>query len=210
MAEKPHMPTALIVFTVAYIAASCVSAWLTDNSEFVYYIVVMAVLITTVWLVHHRTVLSGPLLWLLSVWGLLHMAGGLVPIPESWPFNGPHSVLYSLWLVPGKLKYDQIVHFYGFGITTWLCWEVLSKSLRVRYEQEISPTTGLAVLCAAAGMGFGALNEMVEFAATRLFENTNVGGYVNTSWDLVFNGFGAAAAAVVIRLWGGRLSTEPS
>jgi len=202
MADKPRMPLKLIVFTFAYIAASCVSALFEGNKEFAFYIFVMAVLIAATWTVHRRVGLSTPLLWLLSFWGLLHMVGGLVQIPASWPYEGSHAVFYSLWIVPDLLKYDQITHAYGFGITTWLCWEVLSKGLSTRYGHEIVPTTGVVVICAAAGMGFGALNEVIEFAATQLFENTNVGGYVNTSWDLVFNGFGAFAAAVVIRLRG--------
>jgi hypothetical protein len=51
-------------------------------------------------------------------------------------------------------------------------------------------------------MGFGALNEVVEFAATQLLPDTNVGGYVNTGWDLVFNLVGSAAAALAIGLGG--------
>jgi len=59
---------------------------------------------------------------------------------------------------------------------------------------------GLLVLCAAAGMGFGALNEVIEFAATILVPETNVGGYMNTGWDLVSNLVGCVLAAVIIRL----------
>ena len=58
------------------------------------------------------------------------------------------------------------------------------------------------VIAAAAGMGLGALNEVVEFVATRIAE-TNVGGYVNTGWDLVYNALGASLAAVII-LFGSR------
>jgi hypothetical protein len=47
-------------------------------------------------------------------------------------------------------------------------------------------------------MGVGALNEVVEFLATRLLPETNVGGFENTGWDLVFNTHGASAAAVLI------------
>jgi hypothetical protein len=48
-------------------------------------------------------------------------------------------------------------------------------------------------------MGFGALNEVIEFAATLTMPHTNVGGYVNTGWDLVSNLVGCALAAVIIR-----------
>jgi hypothetical protein len=56
------------------------------------------------------------------------------------------------------------------------------------------------VLCAAGGMGFGALNEVVEFVAVLTLPETNVGGYENTGWDLVANLVGCVLAAVLIRL----------
>ena len=64
----------------------------------------------------------------------------------------------------------------------------------------VRPSFGMLVLAMAGGMGFGALNEVIEFAATLLVPETNVGGYVNTGWDLVANLFGSTVAAVLIRL----------
>jgi hypothetical protein len=58
----------------------------------------------------------------------------------------------------------------------------------------------MLALCAAAGMGFGALNEVIEFIAVLTLPNTNVGGYENTGWDLVANLVGTIIAALVIRL----------
>jgi hypothetical protein len=46
-------------------------------------------------------------------------------------------------------------------------------------------------------MGLGALNEVVEFIAT-LFLETNVGGYRNTGFDLIYNTVGATIAAFLI------------
>jgi hypothetical protein len=68
------------------------------------------------------------------------------------------------------------------------------------FAVELKPTFGLMVLCAAAGIGFGALNEVIEFIAVLTIPNTNVGGYENTGWDLVANLVGATVAAVIIRL----------
>jgi hypothetical protein len=55
-----------------------------------------------------------------------------------------------------------------------------------------------------AGLGAGALNEIIEFAATVIFPDTGVGGYVNNSLDLVFNLLGAVVAMAVIKLKEGR------
>jgi uncharacterized membrane protein YjdF len=167
------------------------------NQEFVFYIVVVVLLIGAVLAVHWRVQLSQGALWALSIWGLAHMMGGLVAVPEGWPVNGETRVLYSLWLIPGRLKYDHIVHAYGFGTTTWVCWQGLRSILR-SYDANAQPTLGLMVLSAAAGLGFGALNEVVEFAAVLLVPETNVGGYVNTGWDLVANSVGAILAAILI------------
>ncbi|NNC90244.1 MAG: DUF2238 domain-containing protein [Akkermansiaceae bacterium] len=198
MNSRPKFPLPLVIFTLAYIAVASASALGNNNREFVIYILVMVVMIAAIFIVHRRSNLSRGLLWALSVWGLLHMAGGLVPIPASWPYNGPNSVLYSLWLIPDRLKYDQVVHAYGFAITTWLCWEALRAGLEGRLGRTLRPTGGLVVLCAAGGMGFGAFNEIVEFFATLTLPHTNVGDYENTGWDLVFNAIGSTIAAAVI------------
>jgi len=159
--------------------------------------------------VHRRVGLSAGLLWLLSLWGGLHMAGGLVPLPASWPHDPPNAVLYSWWLIPERLKYDQLIHVYGFGVTTWLCWQALRASVRSWDGGRLRPTLGLLTLCGAGGMGFGALNEVIEFMATLMLPRTNVGGYVNTGWDLVSNLIGCVVAAVWI-WWRDRVSAPAS
>ena len=189
----------VVLFNAAYMLASIFFAIVQGNREFLFYIVVMLILIGVMSIVHRRARLTAPLLWAFSVWGFAHMAGGLCPLPSGWPYNGDHAVLYSWWIIPQCLKYDQIVHAYGFGITTWLCWHLLSKALRQPDGSAVRPTFGMLTLCAAGGMGFGALNEVIEFIAVITIPNTNVGGYENTGWDLVSNLVGASIAAVIIR-----------
>lgn len=201
MPEK-HAPSLLPIalFNAAYLIAAVLGAVMQGNREFVFYIVIMLVLMAVMIGVHRMVKISVPLLWALSLWGLLHMAGGLVPVPQGWPYQGDHAVLYSLWFIPEKLKYDQIVHAYGFGVTTWLCWHGLKSSLRQRFQMDLQPTLGPLTLCAAAGVGFGALNEVIEFIAVLSLPDTNVGGYENTGWDLVSNLIGALVAIGLIRL----------
>ena len=193
------LPRGLIAFTAAYLIASVGGSLASGNKEFVFYIVVMLVLIAAIGLVHRRVGFSHGLLWALTVWGLMHMAGGLVPVPANWPYNPPNAVLYSLWLIPNLLKYDQVVHAFGFGVTTWMCWQALQSAAVDRRGGPLRPTAGVLSLCAAGGMGFGAFNEVIEFIATLTMPNTNVGGYVNTGWDLVANLVGCTMAALWIR-----------
>ena len=198
-----HQPAKLLpvlLFNAAYMIAAVAGSVAQGNREFIFYIVVMVVLIGVMSMVHSRVKLTTGLLWAFSIWGLAHMAGGLCPLPAGWPYNGDHAVLYSLWLIPERLKYDQIVHAYGFGVTTWLCWHILRNGLCQPDGSALRPTFGMLVLCAAAGMGFGALNEVIEFIAVLTIPNTNVGGYENTGWDLVANLVGTIIAALVIRV----------
>lgn len=199
--RRPWLSTGerwVVAFTLAYTAAwLALAVWL-GNSEFLFYVAVMAILIVAVGALYLRTRFHIGALWGLSIWGLLHMAGGLMPIPASWPRGGESNVLYNWWLIPGWLKYDQLVHAYGFGLVTWICWQCLGRALENRGTRA-EPTAGLLALCIAAGMGFGAANEVVEFAATQLLPGTNVGGYVNTGWDLVANMVGCMLAGATIR-----------
>jgi uncharacterized membrane protein YjdF len=198
---RPIVAAAL--FTAGYLAAAGIGAAATGNGEFLFYILTMLVMIAVLLWAHWRVRFSDGVIWLMAIWGALHMAGGLVPVPSEWAQGEGAAVLYSLWLVPpgsasGWLKYDQAVHALGFGVMTWLCWQGLQAATR-----PARPSGGLMLLCATAAMGFGAVNEIIEFIATRLGP-TNVGGYVNTALDLVANAVGATIAAVAIAVSGSR------
>jgi hypothetical protein len=169
-------------FTAAYMAAAAGLSVAGGSWEFAFYIAVMLALIGVVAALHWRVRLSLGVLWCLSVWGLMHMAGGLVPVEGV-------GVLYSLWLIPGWLRYDQLVHAYGFGVATVVCWEAVRARLRALGDAR--PTAGVVALCVLGAMGLGALNEVVEFAATEMMRETNVGDYRNNAKDLVFNAIGA-------------------
>jgi len=180
---SPSQPAKLLpvfLFNGAYIAIAAALSVSRRNGEFIFYIVVMLVLIAVMSLVHSRVKLTTGLLWAFSAWGLAHMAGGLTPLPAGCVEDG-HAMI-------------------GFGITTWLCWHILRNALRQPDGGAVRPTFGMLTLCAAAGMGFGALNEVLEFIAVLTIPNTNVGGYENTAWDMVANLVGSVIAAVVIRV----------
>lgn len=207
----------VIAFTAAYLLAAAIAALISGNGEFVFYLVVMLLLVAAVYAIDRRVHLSIGLLAALTGWGAMHMAGGLVPVPESWPINGDQRVLYSWWIVPFVyggggaveygLRYDHATHAYGFGVTAWACWQGLCATIPSAMSQAgqadnlaIQPTAGRLTLCFAAALGFGALNEVVEFIATTLGP-TNVGGYTNTGYDLISNTVGAAIAVVCIMVF---------
>ena len=187
---------AVLGFSIAYLIPFGIACLRGGNREFLLYLTVMLGLMPLVAWLHARIGLHVGTLWGLSAWGLAHLAGGLVRIPDRWPHDDT-PVLYDLWIIPGWLRYDQVVHAFGFGLSTWLCWQGLRAAFRGA-GVAIRPSVGLLTLCCLAGMGLGALNELVEFLAVLTIPNTNVGGYENTGWDLVFNALGAGIAAMMI------------
>lgn len=171
-------------FTLGYVALFALFAAVTSNIEFLFYVLIVIVVFMLLLRYHESFNLSRSTLWLLSVWGLMHMLGGTLPI------NG--SVLYNLWLIPNIFKYDQLVHLYGFAAATILCYELIAPMITVARKGRF------LFLLVMMGLGLGALNEIIEFVAVLSIPETNVGGYENTAWDLVFDLFGAVLAAAYI------------
>lgn len=202
----------LSAFTGAYSIAFLGWALSRGNTEFIFYFVVMLVLIVLVYWADRRVIFPAIVLWMLSIWGLLHMAGGNVPVPAdgigfgSTAVPGESStVLYNLWLLPGRcLKYDQITHAYGFFAATSAVWHALRRTLGT----SVPWTLGVFVVTATAGMGLGAVNEIVEYIAT-LRGPTNVGGYANNAQDLIFNAIGACCAAFAAAIESRRVVESP-
>jgi hypothetical protein len=149
------------------------------------YLFTVGALFVSVAAVDRRAGLSDGLLWALAAWACLHMAGGLIPHGRG--------VLYNANLHVPALHYDRVVHAFGFGTATLVCWEALRSAMAPGRRM----TRGLAVGVALMGMGLGALNETIEFVDTHLHA-ANVGGYQNTGWDLTFNLIGCAVAAAWI------------
>ncbi|MCC6509161.1 MAG: hypothetical protein IT423_08645 [Pirellulaceae bacterium] len=181
-------------FTILYLAVGMVLAAGKKNWEFVFYIPIVVLFGLIAVAIRHRANLPMSLLWCLSVWGLLHVVGGVIEVPAGWPVDGDKRSFYSWEIIPGILVYDKPVHAFGFGIATWACWRGLSATCG-----DSTPTVGRLTLAVLAGMGLGALNEVVEFIASQTMD-TNVGGYVNTGGDLIANMVGGLFASLLIAI----------
>jgi uncharacterized membrane protein YjdF len=171
-------------FTLYYISIK--------NFEFLWYIAVMVFFFALILLTLHRSKFNYTILVGLSVWGFMHMAGGGVMVQGD--------VLYAFPLIPiaGSgdsliLKYDQLVHLIGFGVSTLVVFHLIRPYLNSHVNWMV-----MFPLIVLAGMGVGALNEIVEYIAVLLFPETGVGGYNNTMIDMVFNTLGAIVAVLII------------
>ena len=183
---------AVLLFTALYVVVFFAYFLLIGNYEFIWYVLTLVGLAGLIAFTRTTAAYPPQLLWALSIWGLVHMAGGGITVGDS--------VLYNYIVIPitanGELtllKFDQVVHFYGFAVTAWLLWHILYL-----HFEDLRGTSTIYVYPALASMGLGAINEIIEFSAVLLFPDTNVGGYFNTALDLIFNALGASTAMVVI------------
>lgn len=128
----------------------------------------------------------------LTVWSALHLAGGGITAGEGR--------LYDVILIPLSemfpiLRYDQVVHIWGFGASTLVAFCLLSRSLKDPRRNPIA----VGFVLVMAGLGMGALNEIVEFIVSSLIPRSGVGGYINTALDLCADLVGAVLALFYIR-----------
>jgi hypothetical protein len=122
----------------------------------------------------------------------IHLAGGLVTVHGHVLYNTGLGVPSHSWHTR-LLQYDHLAHAYGSFLGAMALWVLLAAP-----SVDPSRRRALAVLCALAGMGVGAVNEIVEFAATLSHNGAHVGGYNNTGWDLVANATGATIAGLIL------------
>ncbi len=182
----------LFCFSLLYVAGFTTYYLASANYEFLWYVAVLVFFFVLLVVTLPASRFSTTILWGLSLWGLMHMAGGSIPVGDG--------VLYGVQLVDiahdGEftlIKYDQLVHAFGFGVATMVAHHLLAP----RWKEGASKAL-LYTLAVCIGMGLGAVNEIVEFLAVLSFPETGVGGYFNTSLDLVFNTIGAVSAVIVL------------
>ncbi|QQR83817.1 DUF2238 domain-containing protein [Candidatus Peregrinibacteria bacterium] len=165
-----------------------------QNYEFLLYVAVVIGGFLWILATNKKMQYSNLLLWGLTAWSFLHMSGGGIFI------NGDR--LYGKILLPIVsdpyfiFRYDQFVHFVGFGFATLLIYEILKPILK----PQLKTWGALSFVLIMAGLGLGAINEIIEFLVTTLLPQTGVGGYINTALDLVFDFLGALFGMLYIRL----------
>ncbi len=161
------------------------------NYEFIIYLSVVLAAFILVAATYKKVRYPVDVLTGLTVWAIMHMAGGAVRVGEVR--------LYELILVPLSnslpiFRFDQFVHIWGFGTTTLLCYHLVKPSLK-----DGARGFGLWLIVAMAGLGIGAVNEILEFFVTLAVPESGVGDYINTSLDLIADIIGAILAVLYLR-----------
>ncbi len=171
----------LIIFLIIFLQRK--------NYEFVGYVVVVSLVLILVLYTNKKVNYPNIALWGLTLWGIMHMCGGGVL------FNESTKKLYAVILIPlvtgeyNIFRYDQLVHIVGFGVSTLIMYAILKSHINFKAKGKVA----LGITVIMAGLGVGAVNEIIEFIATTMVE-TGVGGYVNNSLDLVADLIGALIA----------------
>jgi hypothetical protein len=183
----------LLIINICLLIVFGTSFLLKKNYEFMIYAGVIVLCLAVICVSFFKISYSTATLLGLTIWSLMHLAGGRVYI------NGVR--LYDIVLVPLSqtypiLRYDQVVHTFGFAAATLTMFDLLRPLLKENLQGYIS----LSVVIVMAGLGVGAFNEIVEAIVAAAVPQSGVGGYVNTALDLIADFIGAILAIIYIRL----------
>lgn len=183
----------VLAFSIIYILIGGLYFLRDLNLEFVIYVGVMVAVFALLFGTLKKTQFPTYILWLISIWGLLHILGGSVQTSDG--------VLFAYRIFPfidlgGDfyiLKYDQVVHMYLYGVMSLVFLHLIRSTLR-----SSGPAWIIFFTAIMASMGVSALNEIMEFLIAVTVERNGVGGYENAMLDLIFNFAGAIIAPIVL------------
>ena len=190
---KEYTNLALWVFTAGYLFWGGAYFVQDLNIEFVIYVGVIIAILGTVFSTVSQTHFPQWQLWLLSVWGLLHILGGAITTVDG--------VLFAYRIYPFLdfggdfyvLKYDQVVHMYLYGVVALMAYHLFTT----KWVQARGRLVTLAAVLTS--LGISSLNEIMEFLISLNMKN-GVGGYENTMLDMIFNLSGAIIAMFLYKV----------
>jgi len=167
-----------VLFTIVGLVRQQAFLW-------VYLPALLASIGIVVWIDRRWGPVPSVLLWMLSLWAAMHLAGGLAANP-----TGETEILYGMWIIDGALRWDQLVHGFGIAAATAVFVVTARKADR--------PLLWGFVW----GQVPGLVNETVENVFAHFVDGSNVGDAVNTAWDLGWHLIGGVIAVLVIRVLG--------
>ena len=171
--------TILVLFTIFFMFKG--------NYEFLMYAITIGLLIYIIFKTDKMFNYSNLSKWGFVVWLFAHLSGG------AFYFNNTR--LYDIVFIPllgepfNILRYDQIMHILSYFVLTLFIYSMIISFAKKK------PLL-IAITALLAGMGLGAINEIIEFSTVVFFNSTGVGNYYNNALDLIFNFIGALIAVL--------------
>ena len=145
----------LIIINALYLGPLAIKFLIEGNWEFFAYVGQVIALLVLLMATIKKTHFPVWLLALLSGWAALHMAGGAVHIGDGVLYA------YKFFHIVGEgdsyvLKYDQVIHFYGFFTTAFVAYWLMLPQLKpgpalgFGQEQNTTPRPSGANPCGGA------------------------------------------------------------
>ena len=175
-------------FTILYMLFFAIWSIIRNNYEFMFYIIFVSLLIVFVSVLYKKLHLPFYVLVFLSILGVLHFIGGNVYL------GGIRT--YDRVFFGDIIRYDNILHWWGTLIFTFVGYNLLRPHLDMRVKHNPFLLSAILILIA---LGFGVFNEIVELLGVVFFQGAEgVGGYMNNALDLVYNAIGAIMGSILI------------
>jgi len=176
--------TAPYIFSFFLVGLLTLLTIIFQNYEFLLYAITVVILIIILYKTDKYFKFKRLGLWLFNIWLMLHVLGGLASYQGVRFYD---LILLNLVGDPYYiLKYDQFVHFYCYVVMSILMWSVVQKIMKQNASNAV-----ICVVTILAASSLGAINEIIEFFAFVMLGTEGVGGYINTSIDLIANLLGA-------------------
>ena len=188
--KKSHI--VLLLFTLLYLAIYSVYYFLQLNYEFSVYIAIIFFIVFIIVKKKNILYFDDVMLWGISLLGLLHLVAGSFLVNDV--------ILYGYKLYPFLdnggdfyiLKFDQVVHLYGYLVIGMMMFSLVQKSLVKRTNSYFIFFIALCI-----SIGLGVCNEIIEFIVFTIIKDNGVGGFYNLGLDLIFNLVGAFGGVLV-------------
>src|SRR3989344_5858404 len=178
----------MLFFMIFYLLVFTFISVIEGNYEFIFYSINMTIILVLIGMYRNEISLSVPLAVGFVVMVILHTFGGFIHL------HGTR--LYDYWLIPNILKYDNVSHFIGAFITSFVAYNLLLFHFDKKKKLK---NIILIFLILTISLGIHSINEILEFMAVVFLGASNaVGGYYNNSLDLVFNFLGAFFGGLII------------
>jgi len=178
----------LLIFNALYLALGGLYFASKLNFEFIIYVAVIVLILGGVFASLKYTRFPVWMLWLLSVWGLLHILGGSVQTADGVLFAYRIYPLLDLVTEFYILKYDQFVHFYLYGVVAIMAYHLLADRLDVRKHRTL-----IFLFAVMSSLGVGGMNEIMEFFISLSMEN---GVVISRLYEEISEGVSSALIAI--------------